>query len=120
MQHYQNFVHFWMMTTSFLCMNRRLDLLSVLSLTHSILPLLDSYSCSPSDLSPAKLMCPSSPTSRQVVLEWSRPHAARSLGFELLQWRGKSCVAKVEVYTMQEFGATTCRENVIVQYVDWV
>lgn len=61
-----------------------------------LLPLLDSYSCSASDLSPAKLTCPSSLKSRQVVREWSRPHAARSLGFEhWLLWRGKSCVTKV-------------------------
>ncbi len=77
---------------------RKLRLLCVPSLTPSIVPLLDSYSCSASDLSPAKLTCPGSLTRRQVALEWSMPHAARSHGFELLQWllwRGKSCVTKV-------------------------
>lgn len=55
----------------------------------------DSSSCSASDLRPAKLTCPSSRTSRQVVEEQSGPHAVRSLGFELLQWlvwRGRAAV----------------------------
>lgn len=73
---------------------------------------------SASDLGPAKMMCPSSHTSRQVAPELSRPHAARSLGFELLQcllWRGKSLLTKGVQCAgfLLEFGATSCRQNVI-------
>lgn len=73
---------------------------------------------SASDLGPAKMMCPRSHTSRQVAPELSRPHAARSLGFELLQcllWRGKSLLTKGVQCAgfLLEFGATSCRQNVI-------
>lgn len=60
-----------------------------------------------SDLSPVELTCPGSRTSRQVVQEQSRTHAARTRGFELPHKR--HCNEKRH---QVNGGATACSEDV--------
>lgn len=117
LQHHQNFVHSWTITTTFLCRNR-LDLLSVF--TPSILALLDAFPAW-SQISAQLNWC--APAAIQADrLFWSRVGhmllGASALNFySSTSGEERTLLQKWGLHRagfLLEFGATTRRENVIL------